>query len=289
MLDDNPEEAVSLLSGIITTNGFGGAANVGIGLVGRGLGLGVVGGLDFYGRGKTALGTEIDAAYTWAVIAGYAVPLNLGFTQLYVGGNLRYMMRAEARDVSIVDFLNAAEAGPTFPVYSGSGLAVDAGAIAEIGPFAAGVSVRDIGGTVMDYMVDNSGDLEAVLSFDSSSMESTEDTFTIPMTVSYGLSFHPDLGFLKWLIDPVFHVEYRDTYYQEREPSSWTKVHAGTEVKVLRFLKLRAGINQGYATAGLGMKLLFFDVNAAYFTREMGDYAGIRPNEGFTLEAAIRF
>jgi hypothetical protein len=37
------------------------------------------------------------------------------------------------------------------------------------------------------------------------------------------------------------------------------------------------------------MKLLFLDVNLAYFTREMGNYAGARPNEGFSLEAAIRF
>ncbi len=289
MLGSKPEEAVGLLSDIITTNGFGGAVNAGIGIVGKGLGLGVVGGLDFYGRGKTAMGTEIDAAYTWAAIAGYAVPLELGFSTVYIGGDLRYMLRAEAKDVGIVDFLNAAD-GPTFPVYYGSGLAIDAGAIMELGPLNIGISARDIGGTSMDYSVDNSGDLEAIMSFDDTNATAVSgDTFTIPMTVSYGLAYHPDFGGLKWLLDPTFHLEYRDTMYQEYEPSMWTRIHAGTEVKVLQFIKLRAGLNQGYATAGIGMKLLFLDLNAAYFTREMGSYAGTKPNEGFSLEAAIRF
>jgi hypothetical protein len=63
----------------------------------------------------------------------------------------------------------------------------------------------------------------------------------------------------------------------------------GMEARVLRFIKLRGGINQGYVTAGMGVKLLFLDINASYFVREMGRYAGVKPNEGFTVEAAIRF
>jgi hypothetical protein len=290
MLADNPEEAVGMLSDIITTNGFGGAANVGLGIVGKGLGLGVVGGLDFYGRGKTAMGTEIDAAYTWALIAGYAVPLDLGFMNINIGGDVRYMLRAEARDIGIVTFLDLASGTPEFPVYYGSGFGFDAGAIIEMGSLNIGFSARDIGGTVMEYSLETGGDLESIATFDdSNAVAVTDDTFTIPMTLSYGVAFHPDFGLLKWLIDPTFHVEYRDTLYQETEPSMWTKIHAGAEIKVLRFMKVRAGINQGYLTAGVGAKLLFLDVNASYFTREMGEYAGVRPNQGLALEAAIRF
>jgi hypothetical protein len=49
------------------------------------------------------------------------------------------------------------------------------------------------------------------------------------------------------------------------------------------------GFNQGCLTLGVGAKLLFLDLNAAFFTREMGKYIGDRPNSGMSLEAAIRF
>lgn len=296
-IGDTPEDAIDILADVITTNGIGAGISGGLGLVGKGLGLGLVSNVDFYGKGVTAAGTNIDVTYTFAGIAGYAVPLNLGFSQLYIGGDVRYMVRKEMKDIKLSDFLDDSSA-VDFNVLYGNGLAVDAGAIMELGPFNLGLSLRDIGGTTMSYSgaVLPSEEMAAFFAPGASEMEPYTDntlidgnTYTIPMTVSYGLAYHLDLGLLSWLVDPTFHVEYRDTMYQEYDPSTWTKIHAGTEVRVLRFIKLRAGINQGYATAGIGMKLLFLDVNAAYFTREMGTYAGTLPNEGFSLEAAIRF
>ena len=111
------------------------------------------------------------------------------------------------------------------------------------------------------------------------------------MSINTGIGYHPDFGILKWLIDPIFNIDYQHVLYADpnNTPSFWTELHAGTEIKVLKFLKVRAGINQGYITAGIGAKLLFLDVNMAYFTREMGEYAGVDPNSGMSLEIAIRF
>ncbi len=111
------------------------------------------------------------------------------------------------------------------------------------------------------------------------------------MAVTTGIGYHPDFGALAWLIDPTFNVDYQHVFYADPEntPSFWTGVHAGTEIRVLRFMKVRAGINQGYITAGIGAKLFFLDINMAYFTREMGEYAGVDPNSGMSLEVAIRF
>lgn len=283
------------LEELITGNGIGGAGNAGIGLVGRGLGLGVVGNMDFYGRGETALGTTIDAVYDWSIIGGLAFPLELGPITAYVGGDLRYMLRAEARDVAIVDFASAAtETGDdmSFDVYSGSGLGFDFGTIVELGQWSVGFSARDIGGTELSYKLNTADNLDQIMRFDGSGSE-IDDTYVIPMVTSYGIGYDPD-GFLlpAWLFDPVFHAEYRKTHYEAsdaKEDSFFTGVHMGMEAKVLRFIKLRTGINQGYATFGVGAKLLFMDINASYFTREMGRYAGVKPNEGFTVEAAIRF
>jgi len=282
------------LEEVITGNGIGAAGNAGIGLVNNGLGLGIVGNMDFYGRGETVLGTSIDAVYDWAVIGGLAVPVNLGPVTAYVGGDLRYMLRAEARDVGIIEFAKAAGDGaePSFEVYSGAGLGFDFGTILELGKWTVGFSARDIGGTDLSYKKNTADNLDQIMSFDGSG-EDIEETYSIPMVTSYGIGYDPD-GFLlpSWLFDPVFHAEYRKTHYQAedaKEDSFWTGVHMGMEAKVLRFIKLRSGINQGYATFGAGVKLLFLDLNASYFTREMGRYAGVKPNEGFTLEAAIRF
>ncbi len=115
--------------------------------------------------------------------------------------------------------------------------------------------------------------------------------YKIPMQGTLGISFHPDLGGLSFLFDPTVSLDYQHVFYSqpENQTSFLSGIHAGTEIKVLKFLKVRAGINQGYVTAGVGAKLLFLDVNASYFTREMGRFAGQQPNQGFTMEAAIRF
>jgi len=292
--DTEIEDAILAMSPLITGNGIGGAGTAGIGLVGNGLGLGFVANADFYGRGETALGTAIDAIMDYAIIGGYALPLSLGPLTAYIGGDLRYMLRTEARDVAIVEFASAASAGgdPQFPVLSGSGLAFDFGTIIELGKWSVGVAARDIGGTTLEYTEFTADSLDQAFQFDGGGADVAE-TYIIPMVISFGAAYDPDSFLLpSFLFDPVFHMEYRKTFYQAedaKEDSFWTGVHMGMEAEVFRLLKVRAGINQGYATFGLGAKLLFLDLNASYFVREMGRYAGVQPNEGFTLEAAIRF
>lgn len=292
--DSAIEDALLNLSSLITGNGIGAAGTVGMGIAKNGLGLGLVGNADFYGRGETALGTSIDAVMDFAVIAGYALPLKLGPLTSYIGGDLRYMLRTEARDITIMEFTSAATSNsdPEFPVLSGSGLAFDLGAILELGKWSVGVSARDIGGTTLDYSHFTGDQIEQAFQFDGNG-EDVAETYVIPMVLSGGLAYDPDSFLLpSFLFDPVFHMEYRKTFYQAEDAkadSFWTGVHMGMEAKVLRFIKLRGGINQGYLTCGVGAKLLFLDLNASYFVRETGRYAGVRPNEGFTLEAAIRF
>jgi hypothetical protein len=117
------------------------------------------------------------------------------------------------------------------------------------------------------------------------------DEYRIPMSLSLGASFHPNLGPFRHLIDPTVHAEIKDVLALARQEhlTVWTRLHLGTELRILHFLKVRAGINQGYFTVGAGAKLLFLDVNAALFTQELGRFAGERPSAGVSVEAAIRF
>lgn len=283
---NDQEEAIVLLSDLVVTNGIGANANTGIAIVGKGLGLGLVLDVDSYGRGKTALGTEVDAVGTLAAIAGLSFNPQLGPLSIHVGGDLRYMHRMKMDNVSIIDLINLGDDDETstadVDLLTGDALAIDLGTIVDMGSLSFGMSVRDVGGTKFIYSYEN---------METEATGDVDEDYRIPMQINTGIGYHPDFGALSFFIDPTFNFEYQHVFYADKEntPSFWTGVHAGTEIRVLRFMKLRGGINQGYFTAGIGAKLLFLDVNMAYFTREMSEYAGVDPNNGMSLEVAIRF
>ncbi len=60
------------------------------------------------------------------------------------------------------------------------------------------------------------------------------------------------------------------------------KIHLGTEATVGP-LDLRAGLNQGYLTYGVGLDLWFFQLDAAAYATEMGAYAGQSRNDRYNL------
>ncbi len=284
MMNGSPESGIALLSDIITSNGIGANINTGIGIVGKGIGLGLIVDLDTYGRGKTALGSSFDGAVTATGIAGYSLKLGTDNFAVHVGGDLRLMHRIKMENVAILDLVGAS---PAFNVRVGNALAMDLGAILKMGTLSVGLSLRDIGGTPFMYTDPVSVDDPAFDPMGSGAV----DTYRIPMQGTLGVSYNPDFGGFSFLIDPTFSLDYQHIFYKDPDytPSFWTGLHAGTEIKVLRFMKVRAGINQGYVTAGIGAKVLFMDVNIAYFTREMSEYAGVEPNSGVTMEMAIRF
>jgi hypothetical protein len=59
----------------------------------------------------------------------------------------------------------------------------------------------------------------------------------------------------------------------ETDIQAGKKIHLGTELS-LPIIDLRAGINQGYMTYGIGINLLVFRIDAATYTEELGAYTG---------------
>jgi hypothetical protein len=88
--------------------------------------------------------------------------------------------------------------------------------------------------------------------------------------LSFGISTLTDLPGLDWTMG----FEYR--HITESEYPLGQKLHFGTEVS-LPFIDLRGGINQGYATYGAGINLLFIRLDAAMYTEEVGAYPGQTP------------
>ncbi len=67
------------------------------------------------------------------------------------------------------------------------------------------------------------------------------------------------------------------------------RLHAGAEYRFPRVLALRAGFNQGYATAGATLDLWILKLAYAYTTEEVGAYAGQRPDHRHVAQISLGF
>ena len=290
--------------------------SAGLGLIVKGFGLGVAAILDASVQGDTILQTTGDATLTLGFMAGYALELKLSdHIGLKVGGLLRPMFRVTA-PVRVSGLLSAFAPGGGFDAmgvldtllaYYGTGLGIDVGAILGVGPFSVGLAVTDLFDTRFNYQASTFRRLYDSL-LQSQSLP-TGDSVTakhvIPMDVRVGAAFHPDLGVLSFLIDPTVHMEIGNFLTLARRVASGEHLTVrlgdiaafGAEVRILRFLKLRAGYYQGALSAGIGAKLLFIDANvAAYVAPKNGTSVGLSSaglsnlgDVGITAELALRF
>jgi hypothetical protein len=298
-------DLLPLMSGEITSGGFGIGASAGIGYAAKGLGLGMVIVTDSYFWGPTMLGMGGDVTATVGFMGGMSFPLQAGPMLIHVGGTLRPMVRIHTLlpNADAIAMFTALQAGDSLMVAMGSasavygvGVALDVGAIAELGWFTFGLSIRDVGGTVFNYSIDDFATLAAVFGSELRLPpgSAVTDRYVIPMDVSLGVSFHPVFGKFNKILDPTIHVDLTDMINViggaiSGDNSAWNMVHLGAELRLLRVLNAWAGLNQGYFTFGAGLDLFVIEINASMFTRELGRYLGDRSSSGATLEVAIRF
>ncbi|GAF85240.1 unnamed protein product, partial [marine sediment metagenome] len=66
------------------------------------------------------------------------------------------------------------------------------------------------------------------------------------------------------------------------------KIHIGAELD-MNHVALRLGLSQGYPTAGLGIRLGMFKADYAFFTEELGVYAGQLPKRQHNLALGVEF
>lgn len=146
----------------------------------------------------------------------------------------------------------------------GSGFGVDAGAILVL-PLPLSPAV---GATVQ-----NIGDLDL------------GDAGTLPQQINVGVALRPPtpFGALTLAADMVDVTKELGT-----DNDTAKRLHAGAELK-LPILSLRAGLNQGYFTAGTTIDLRVLKLAYAYSIEEIGAFAGQDPDRRHVAQISVGF
>ncbi len=297
------EEALlaEAMSRQLSTNGIGSQSAVGLGYVGKGIGLGLISTVEADAQGKTQLGTEATAYWTLAAPMGYAVDLEpVEGYKVALGGDIRPMYRL-AVGTTAADLLDMVSGEGDVddlhenPVRTGSAMAFDLGAIFHTGPWRAGFSVRDLFGTEFYYMETQLGALLEEKGYEDVKAERLKG-YGIPCVIRLGGAFCPELG-IPVLTDLSVHTEYeipimpRNNEGDHLAPPGtfFTNLNMGGEVELFDIVSFQGGLTSGYLTGGLGLDFFFIEMSLAGYTEELGPHAGDNPASGFSMELAIRF
>ena len=127
------------------------------------------------------------------------------------------------------------------------------------------------------------------MGFPSGGTTNGNTLYRIPSVIALGTTYAPDMGSMASLIQPSFSLDFQIPIKDEfTQPSFWTWTHVGAEARFLNFLAVRAGVNQGYLTFGMGAKLWIMDFNLAIYADEMGRYAGLSRRSALAMAWAFR-
>lgn len=291
------------ISSEILSGGYGNGIHAGIGFVKNGLGLGASFIMDSYFSAEDNINNMTGNVHmTLGFILGYAHAFTFNNIILSIGGDIRPMARVYvpvpntlALDIFESYVVDGADLfgilGNTSALY-GLGIGFDAGVIIQFGNFKCGLSVRDMGGTQFDFRESPFNEVMNSLA-DSGIFPQDgvrpDGVYKIPMNISTGVSYHPDLGSLSEIVDPQIHLDFKDIANVILEEKSLLLLpHLGLELALFDIVTIRGGFAEGYFSAGMGINVLFLDLNLAFFTRENGDFPGEIPGSSSVIELAVR-
>jgi hypothetical protein len=271
-------------------NGFGGGGALGMGWSGGGFGLGFTLISDIKTSDTSYSGSTMESKNQANAVLGMAWPLELGKFSLRFGADVRAFYRLDSRGGWPFDRLATAfytGTGFVEELYAlsargGYGFAVDSGATLSWGPLSAGVMIRDYG--YKFYMSDAA--IGEIMQVGSPPM-SGDILYALTPQYSAGISLVLGTGgpvvfsFYTEVDDPMNFISQAGGDFS----AAMDLLHAGYEFKILKFLSLRGGANQGLIALGLGMDFPLVEVDAALFTEPLSSSS---KRTGVTIQAALR-
>lgn len=256
-------------------------------------------GILFYNEMQTSLAAKQDAGlpyfdydsyldFTCLAGCGFKIPIPvfLGkFTEVYAGISVKYINRIEYQDPRM-SLLEAYDTALSFADFSrgfdwGQAIGSDAGLLLKSEDLALGLVIRDWFGTQFSWRE---------YSFNGQPVDSPTN---VPSTywspeLDAGSSYRIKSVLPKYLLgDLTFYFDLDNI--ADFTQDFFLKVRMGAELDAFSFLKLRAGIYEGYPTAGFGLVFPVITVNFAYYTQELGELPGSEPEQEFILEMDVIF
>jgi hypothetical protein len=108
----------------------------------------------------------------------------------------------------------------------------------------------------------------------------------IPQQLNVGAAINPHF----WILKTTFAVEVDDlTKNVEGDKDLYKRTHLGAEFRFPKVLAIRAGLNQGYLTAGAGIDLWLVAVNYATYAEELGVFSGQRSDRRHVVQFSLGF
>jgi len=116
----------------------------------------------------------------------------------------------------------------------------------------------------------------------------TEFEVEVPWSLDFGVGWVGSFGRLDKFIRPTFSFDFVDVNnlveaLESDKNAYWNHLRAGVELRLLSTIDLRAGMNRGALSVGVGLDLFAMRVDAAYYWREMGVSIGDRSVDAFTI------
>lgn len=204
--------------------------------------------------------------------------------RLSVGVNLHYVYRVAAdKRFNVLDII-ANNQSFSIKTFAGEGIGLDAdlGAFYKI-PWEWSW-VRLSAGLTFNNLLKSSYQLvEPAIVVNSETTPPPRNN----RTMSVGLrGDFPDLWIFK---NNVFALEFQDLGSITYRSTAYKRIHMGGETQLLKWLLFRAGLNQGYPSAGLGFDFPVFKMDIATWGEELGITPGQRQDRrvGLRLAAEI--
>lgn len=276
-------------------------ASVGFNIMGFAFGVNVNDSIHTFGVGKTGgLDSAIFDELNVTANLGFGWRFHLGDKMwLDAGANWRPTYKAYSYSIDgntligMVGGQTEGEGNPaeellnTLPVAAGYALPFDVGMNLSGSWWSVGVVGRNILGT---YNMTTFDSINNFYPNWSSVFGNKDFQIKTPWSVDLGFGFKWDNAFFK----PTFVCDIIDLpglftaeKFDGREVLSHIK--AGAELRLLSFLDVRGGFNQGYWSVGAGLDLAIIKVDVAYFWQEFGNKLGDYGLDGLSVRINVGY
>ena len=200
--------------------------------------------------------------------------------------------------------LDAIDAGDDIVLLDGTSLGVDLGLLYEPSVFRGpgrltlGAALYDLQTTGFDYTFygpsadwpvfggalegDDDGPTEAQV---DRAVRTAREQFDLDPSYRLGIAYQlHGLPMPRRLAITVDYLGYESSLIDQ---SLLTHLHAGVEAQVVRRLALRAGLSQGYPTAGVGIEVGPVSIDYAFYGVEHGRFPGQMPSYQHNVHLAV--